>query len=427
MQMTTLNPNTPKKTTSVTIQAQATPYMVRLEIPQEQISESLVECWEKKKPTLTPKDWAGFRPGSDAARPIWEERVGLTNAYQPVWLNAISQGVATNKKFVLDVQEVAATRDKDVFIVAAVVFLMPEVKIAENFDKIPIELYSLHPSLIAKAVDEKIDNLVASHEVYATEDGGVVATGTRVKVSISAVLDGKPWPAGTVENKHFDIRPNTIFPEELGMGLIGKKAGDEFVVTCDHLPNIYGADAGKRFEGLVTVYEIQTKVSETRDAIFVRAGYESENQARSVLSVEVERNMREAQEGTKYELGMHFLRTHSTMDPVPMHWLRARATEEYKLLQDRFPGKTEEEILSLCGVSKSLDLTRRFMAQVADLLRDELTVLAFAAGHGKCDYTQSVTKNFEVAKEFMYSCFDVTEIEPLLVNTERKKLAVTGE
>ena len=408
---------TVETTVSSNIVAQATPYIIQIEVSSE-IEPKLKEHWEKAKDSIPTKEWAGFRVGSDAFRPIWEKKVGLFAAYRPVWFELFDRAAANNKKFILDYQEVSVAQQGDKYVGNAVAYFMPEVEFPQdlNLDSIPVEVYSMHPTLIENGVKSRIDHFIEKHGQFELSEAGVVE-GFEAVISVTASLDGQPWAAGTIKGGRLKILQSRLFPNELYQSLLGKKAGDKFETVCESLPKQYRGEAGRRFVAQVEVHEVYAPAVESLDTIAQRAGFKDEADMREVLKAEVEKTMQDNRKTAEDELSIHYLRSRSKIGPVPYGWLRARAKDEYQSFLSRNPGKSEKEALASVGASSAAELTGVFISQASDFLRDEAVILAFGIHHGQVDYSLDLGKNFEKVREFLKSKIVVNEVEPLSVRT----------
>jgi len=406
--------------TSCTVQAQATPFIVHLNVPESEAAQHMTFCWEKAKATIPPQQWEGFRPGSDAMRSAWEARAGgLTRAYRAAWLDIIHQAARNTERFILDVQELSVERNPTGYTVASVVTFLPEVAFkAENLDNsatfldsIPVEIYSLHPDFVAGVVKQRMEVVVKQHKVYLPTLDPVV-DGVQVKLDIVAQLDGAPWVSGTTQGQAMVVAPKSLYPEELYSALLGKVAGDEFDVACPALPAVYGPDAGRAFTAHVKLVEVGVEGPEDA-TVWARAGYESEEAAVAILTKEVKKEMLDGRDQNKSDLALHYLRSNSTCGPIAMQWLRTRGQNEYEALIQRGPGN-EQDVLKRHNTTSS-SLKQNFMMQVADMLRDEVTILAFAKHHGQVNYSLDADKNFVAARAFLMTKIVATEVTPLSV------------
>lgn len=411
----------PRKT-KCTIQPYATPYAVLLEIPQEDVQARLDKAWALIAPRIPASAMTGFRPGSEAFRAHWENKQGLFAVYREQWLDVIFEAAATQQSmFVLDVTGCGVARTEGGYRLSAEIFRTPAVQFrGEVPEKVEIEVYSLHPDFIAKHTDQYIAAIVAQHEKREPIAGPII-DGVKVRVVVDAKIDGQPWTVGSGP-QYLDVAPDKVFPEELYKALIGKSIGDEFDVVCESLPNIYHKDAKKRMESHVKVEEILYKTTETIEEMFARANLGTVEEMRKQVSEKVKAQMLKQREENKMDLALHQLRSMSTMGIIPTKWLKSRAEDEYMSLLARHKGKTEREVLQAHGLATKGDIVQRYVAEVADHLRDELTTLAFADHHGQTDYAAGLQKNLVKAKEFLKERLVIKEVEPLSV----RKPAKTG-
>jgi hypothetical protein len=405
----------PKATS--TLQPQATPYILQAEVPFVDVEVALKEEWDKAKAQIPAKEWAGYRIGTDAYRSVWEKKLGLFNAYRPVWIHMLDRAAASHKKFVLDYQEMTVVEDaaRKVYKLGAVIHFVPGACFDKsvNLDEIPVEVYSMHPTLIENGVKAKVEQAIEQQGKFTLSDTPV-AEGNEVLVDIEASLDGKPWKNGSVSKRRIRAHRNRMFPRELFDALIDKKAGDKFEVECKALPQMYGPDAGRHFTASVSLLEVCVPVGETADEFAKRIGYAGgEEEMKNVFREEVKKSMEENREKTISELSLHYLRSNSLLDPVPFNWLRERARGEYKRLLERNTGKSEREVLVAAGANKPSELIASYMAQVADFMRDEAVILSYGVLHGQVDYDLDIGANFEKIREFIKTKIKIVEVEPL--------------
>ena len=129
-----------------TLQAQAQPYLMQLEIPDAEVRKDLDDLWQEAKKSIPEREWAGFRVGSDAFKATWESKIGITTAYRPIWVSMISAAAAKNERFVLGVSDLSVVRGENLFKLVCIVNFVPEARFVKDFDKVPVEIYSLHPT-----------------------------------------------------------------------------------------------------------------------------------------------------------------------------------------------------------------------------------------------------------------------------------------
>lgn len=410
----------PPPKTKCVIQAFATPYLLQLEIPDADVRPQLNERWAEVLKTLPAAASKGFRADSDAFRVHYEQKIGVGKIYANVWQDAINQGASQKKHFILDITGMNVAATPSGFKVVSEVFFLPEITFNEglSLDKVPVEVYSLHPDFIGMQVDEHLANVLKKHNRFEVSLDAV-KEGWKVNFESAAEIDGKVWAAASGTMKDIDIAPGTTHPHELYEALLGKKAGDEFDVVSEKLPKPYGPNAGKRFTAKIKVSEVLAPVVEADEEKIKRAGFQSLEQAKQVLGKQVRDNMIRAREDSEYNLAMHHLRGHSDMGPVPTPWLRTRAQEEIETLFEQHKNKTEKETLALYGVKTRGDLFAQFAGQITDAIREEATLLAFADKHGKADFSLTVEQNTTQARVLLKGKLEITEVEPLALKAKR--------
>jgi len=403
------------------IQQHAAPWAMQIDVPHVEVAEHLDLAWNAVKERIPA---SGFRPGSDALRVSWESRTGLVRAYGVVWTEVLHRAAGSQKKFILDIVSLDVAKRGDGYRLVADVFFTPEVTFLpdSNMETVPVEVYSLHPVFIAQQVDQLVAKLLKKHRTYESVLEPV-RDGMKVQVVLEATLDGEHWDTGSGLQHIDEVSSTLMHPVEFYHAVLGKNTEDNFEFVCESMPNIYGPNAGKRFVAKGKVLTVEGIVVEKTDTVLQRAGFQSEEDARLQLTEQTKQKMLKGREDNKFDLALHYLRTHSKMAPIPVTWLRQRTENEYTEFLARNKPKSEREVLETHGAKTKNDVIQQFISQAADLLRGQMTLLAFAAHHGTLDYGLSLEKNAQAALQFLFTKVTIVEVDP--VSVRAKEVAVS--
>lgn len=400
--------------TKATFQAQATPWMIKLAIPREDIIDDLNAIWEAEKKNIKPAQWRGFRPGSDAIRPKWEHDRTLEQLYLPAWSEALRVAAASQKQYILDINQLSVVYDESAtsYNLVAIVYYMPKIHYTKEITEIPVEIYELTPELVNVSVENQIARMVVSQQKFHPVEKEL-AEGDKVVIKMETQLDGKPWPQGSNDSARATVKPGNIRPDELRMALIGKKKGDVFTVECPALNSDWGQNKDKAWKCTVSIKDTLALVDEPRDEYFKRVGYDSEEAARASIGKEALEQMEEAREGNKKQIALHHLRMNSTAEPIPMGFLRTQAAIQYEATRKQDAKLSDADFHRKFGVKDKNSLIANLIPQIADKIRDEIAVLGLAEAAGKLDFSKPSEENYVEAEKFFFESWKVSEVKPL--------------
>ncbi len=407
------------------LRACARPHVMRVTVPKAQVQNRLDTVWAHTVPSIPSKAKRGFRDDSPAFRAHWEAQPkGLTQLYNNVWRDALHQGAATHRRFILDLVTLNATVSGDDYIVDAEVYFSPPVTFTNvPPERLQAEVYSLHPKFIGRQVDEVFADLIKKERRWAELSPPNTITGGKVDLIIVAEKAGKPWPEGSGTHSDLALIEGRVFPQELYEAILGKKSGDEFEVDCPALPANYGRDAGKSAKMKVKIARAYTPVPETDEAVIERLGLGSLDALRAKTEEQIKESMLSAREGNKVSIALHKLRTTSSMEPIPTRWLNGRVSLEIEGLLASNKGKSPDEVARIFGLTDLKALRHTIATQISDALREELTVLAYATLLGYADFTTTFEKALQKAHEFFISRIDIVEVDPISVREPQDQVS----
>ncbi|MCQ2521550.1 MAG: FKBP-type peptidyl-prolyl cis-trans isomerase [Lachnospiraceae bacterium] len=107
-------------------------------------------------------------------------------------------------------------------------------------------------------IESDINSQLASHQVLSEDDSLTIATGAKVKVAYSAILNGEPYASVSEEEGGFDMNLGyASLAKEVDDALIGAKKGDTLTIPVSYAED-YGVESlnGQTITYTVTVLGI---------------------------------------------------------------------------------------------------------------------------------------------------------------------------